>query len=145
MELMFLVYAVENLTYGGSLFLIISITLLVICGVIILFGMLNDIGENDPKFLTYLTEKAPKRMVVSILIVLMSLHTLLPTRQTAIYMASAYAVQQVVTADQTKELASRGYSALSAQLVKWSEEVPEVADMLVDAGLEVAKKELTDK
>lgn len=88
--------------------------------------------------------KLPIKTLVTLIVVSLSLHTLPPSRQTAIYMASAYVIQQVVTADKTKELADKGCNALSSQLDKWSKEVPEVADMLVDAGLSTVKDKVAE-
>lgn len=72
------------------------------------------------------------------------LHTFLPSRQTAIYMAGAYLIQEVATSDSVQELGKASYNAAVSQLNKWSSEVPELAEMVADAGLESAKKKAVE-
>lgn len=223
MELMFLVYAVENLTYKGSFFVTIYyILLLVLVFVGILKLGINFYNQNHQELRTFIKTKVklkrgdefildkdvykfkkgvkyivssvsehneaiyywkkgsdelefieakshienllseqecemikiqeaknfklptlPIKSLFGVMVLSLLLHTFLPTRQTAIYMASAYAIQKVTSSDKTEELVTKGYSALSSQLTKWAEEVPEVSDMLVDAGLNTIKKEIS--
>lgn len=116
--------------------------------------MMQDI-RNQNKVEVTVTEtteerkiKLPKlylKTIASLLCVCLILHTLLPTRQTAIYMAAAYAVQEVLTADKTQKVLGVGYKALENQLGKWANEVPDVADMLVGTGIEYTKKKVVEE
>ena len=207
MELMWLVYAVENLTYKGDLIFVLSSILLSIAAILWVAGIIlpkQDFwGSKDTKlkveegsyitltsdyedltggvdymvrflcaddirfenagdrFKSYsftaiskriqhptvktltrgITLPSPKIFVVLSIIAVM-LHVVLPTRDTAIKMAGAYLLQSVVTNDKTKELGDAAYRATLRQLTKWSEEVPELADMLIDAGKEKLENEI---
>lgn len=140
MELMFLVYAVENLTYGGTFFLTLFwMTFATILTGLLFAGFMSLMEEKNHAKTMW--DKLPKRAIIWVCVLLLTLHTILPTRQTAIYMASAYAIQSIITTDKTKELANKGYHALTSQLDKWAKEVPEVGDMLIDAGLTKIKED----
>lgn len=86
----------------------------------------------------------PIKTLLSVSLACLLLHTFLPTRQTAIYMAGAYIVQEVVTADKTQELGNKAYGAAIAQLNKWAEEVPELVDIASDAGLKLVKDKVEE-
>ena len=143
MELMWLVYAVENLTYSGRFFMAmfwIVFTLICFCA-----GFSLLIGGLEKKMgivLNFWKNTFPTKVVISLMLMLLTLHTILPTRDTAIKMAGAYLLQSVVTNDKTKELGDAAYRATLRQLTKWSEEVPELADMLIDAGKEKLESEI---
>ncbi|CAM0109675.1 hypothetical protein VPH5P1C_0115 [Vibrio phage 5P1c] len=243
MELMWLVYAVENLTYGGSFFGTISICLLLasIVGFLIksyaqwyndnhkpietvhtevittsnsvrqmftegftvttseieglsvgvkytvrkhwegikTISLLSDLSKNDYDYVslegdayaalmshlkdevtkekTYSTFTEGKKIVipnlhlkslVSLTVITCLLNTLLPERNTAIYMVGAYMIQEVVTADKTQALGNAAYNASLVQLNKWANESSDLAEMLVGSGLreveEVVKTEVTE-
>ena len=145
MELMWLVYAVENLTYSGSFFMNVFMTIFTITGGALIFstmyGWLED-GLEDT--LSFWVKRFPIKTISALMLMLLILHTILPTRDTAIKMAGAYLLQSVVTNDKTKELGDAAYRATLRQLTKWSEEVPELADMLIDAGKEKLESKIKD-
>lgn len=144
MELMWLVYFVENLTYNGSFFFGVSILLLVGTGLAVFATSVYFITESkgEYNFSNWWKNTYPKKTVISLLVTSLLLHVVLPTRDTAIKMAGAYLLQSVVTNDKTKELGDAAYRATLRQLTKWSEEVPELADMLIDAGKEKLESEI---
>lgn len=51
-------------------------------------------------------------------------------------MAGAYLIQEVVTSEEVKDLGKASYNAAISQLNKWGDEVPELAEMLIDSGIE---------
>lgn len=61
---------------------------------------------------------------------LLTLHTLLPNKETAIYCASAYLVQTVLTDERTQELGSAAYDATLTQLKEWSKQSDEVSKLI---------------
>ena len=141
-ELMWLVYVVENLTYNGNFFSAISGT---IVGVTVLALIISALTLTEYKLEQVVGKWKmyyPTKTVVALIMLFMTLHTILPTRETAIKMAGAYLLQQVVTADKTKELGNAAYNATLRQLTKWSEEVPELSEMVVDAGKDKLVEEL---
>ena len=70
--------------------------------------------------------KLPLKGVAWAMSILIVLHIVLPSRDTAIKMAAAYAIQSVATSAQAKELGEAGYNMVLAQLNNWAEEVPEL-------------------
>lgn len=64
---------------------------------------------------------------------------LLPNKETTIYMAGAYMVQQVVTSDTVQEIGNLAADATKAQLKAWAKESPELATLLVQSGIDEAK------
>lgn len=142
MELMWLVYAVENLTYNGDFFSNIRVIVMVgtlAAGVVSILASI----ELDGDYISGLWKKHyPLKLVIITLILCSILDTVLPTRETAIKMAGAYLLQEVVTHDKTQELGNAAYNAALRQLEAWAEEVPELTEMVVDAGLEKAKTEV---
>lgn len=143
MELMWIVYAVENLTYSGVFFMAMFWTML--ASICLCAGFSLLIGGLEKKIdvvLNFWKNTFPTKVVISLMLILLVLHTILPTRDTAIKMAGAYLLQSVVTNDKTKELGDAAYRATLRQLTKWSEEVPELADMLIDAGKEKLESEI---
>lgn len=74
---------------------------------------------------------------------------LLPNKDTTIYMAGAYMVQEVVTSDTAKEIGNLAVDATKAQLKAWAAESPELAALLVQSGINEAKaavkQEVVDK
>lgn len=93
-----------------------------------------DVNHRTVKVDAYTNpvKKPMWKLLITLYCVFVTLHTLLPTRQTAIYMAGAYITQQVVTHEKTKELGNKAYSAAIKQLEKWAEEVPELKDMAAE-------------
>lgn len=143
MELMWLVYAVENLTYSGSFFMVMFWTLFTAIGCGVFFSlMFGSMEERMDDVLNFWKNTFPVKSVILLLVLLLTLHTILPTRDTAIKMAGAYLLQSVVTNDKTKELSDAAYRATLRQLTKWAEEVPELAEMLIDAGKEKLESEI---
>lgn len=88
--------------------------------------------------------KFPWKIFLVIGIMSMVMHTVLPSRQTAIYMAGAYLVQEVATSESVQELGKASYNAALSQLNKWSSEVPALAEMVADAGLESSKSKVVE-
>lgn len=84
----------------------------------------------------------PMKILITLVVVFSVLNTVLPQRQTAIYMVGAYAAQEVLTADKTQELGNKTYLAISNQLDKWAEEVPELKGLIEDSVTEKVKEEL---
>ena len=143
MELMWLVYAVENLTYNGGFFMNVFMTIFTITGGALIFStMYGWLLCNLDDTLSFWVKKFPIKTISALMLMLLVLHTILPTRDTAIKMAGAYLLQSVITNDKTKELGDAAYRATLRQLTKWSEEVPELADMLIDAGKEKLESEI---
>lgn len=145
MELMLLVYAVENLSYNGSFFF--SFIQLLLAGHVILALVLvfyAAIMEEIEGVKSFLKNSYPKKTIITLVSVCLLLHTLLPQRQTAIYMVGAYAAQEVLTADKTQELGNKTYLAISNQLDKWAEEVPELKGLIEDSVTEKVKEELIE-
>ena len=146
MELMLLVYAVENLSYNGSFFYTIFQFVLwanIVLGIGVLFYAITEGDFKDAK--SFLSEYYPKKTVIFLIISCLTLHTLLPQRQTAIYMVGAYAAQEVLTADKTKELGNKTYLAVSNQLDKWAEEVPELKTLISDQVEKVVKDKIVEE
>ncbi|AHK11547.1 hypothetical protein S140_140 [Shewanella sp. phage 1/40] len=145
MELMWLVYAVENLTYSGDFTKAWFTTIGVIAGLVILVGGICSIDGGADKVLVYV-KKLPYKTVTVLSVIILITSAILPTRETAIKMAGAYLIQQVVVDDKTQQLGNAAYKAAMRQLDKWSEEVPELADMIADTAKdEVVKRLKTDK
>lgn len=76
--------------------------------------------------------KLPIKLVSTLLVVSLFLHTFLPSRQTAIYMAGAYAIEKVVTSDKTQQLGNYAFKATINQLDIWAKEVPELKQLITD-------------
>ena len=76
----------------------------------------------------------PIKRIVALWLVLTILHAVLPTRQTAIYVAGAYALQEVYKSDTAKELGNATVDTIKAQLTTWGKEVPDLQS-LIDAQL----------
>ena len=143
MELMWLVYAVENLTYSGSFFMNVFMTIFTITGCALFFSIMCGFIESGlDDTISFWVKKFPIKTISALMLMLLVIHTILPTRDTAIKMAGAYLLQSVVTNDKTKELGDAAYRATLRQLTKWSEEVPELAEMLIDAGKEKLESEI---
>lgn len=85
--------------------------------------------EVDPNIVM---PKLPIKTVVTVMCLSLCLHTFLPSRQTAILMAGAYAIEQIASNDKTKELGSKMYNVMTNQLDAWAVEVPELASMVGD-------------
>jgi hypothetical protein len=151
LELMWLAYAVENLTYDGNFFngvvgFIVGTTALTAVLCIPFVAMksadAHRLGLAMGEVVSYWKKYYPLKSVIALIIVMMTLHTILPTRETAIKMAGAYLLQQVVTDDKTKALGNAAYNAAMRQLTKWGEEVPDLADMMLDASTEAVKDKI---
>ena len=143
MELMLLVYVVENLTYTGSftnLFVAASLALLFL----FLFIVPPSVDFDFDKVWGF-AKKLPYKTYIGFCIFLLVTSTILPTKETAIKMAAAYLLQEVVTHDKTKELGDAAYNAALRQLNQWAEDVPDVAQMLVDEGVLEVEKKVKDK
>ena len=89
--------------------------------------------------------KLPIKLLLILSIVFVILHALLPQRQTAIYMVGAYAAQEILTADKTKELGNKTYLVVSNQLDKWAEEVPELKTLISDQVEKVVKDKIVEE
>lgn len=137
MELMLLVYLVENLSYGGTFFKGIFVISLMIIAIYIFTKSLFDEEFNLSKF--------PTKRVLTFLTIILTLHTILPVRQTMIYMVGAYTAQEVLTSDKTKELGGKTYKALSNQLDKWAEEVPELKEIVTENVVSVVKDKVSEE
>ena len=139
MELMLLVYLVENLSYNGTFFgLWAGVLIFVLFGLTTL-KMICTVGGDAFPF------KIPFKTLIAIIIICTSLHTLLPKRQTMIYMVGAYAAQEVLTSEKTKELGDKTYKALSNQLDKWAEEVPELKELVTENVVSVVKDKVSEE
>jgi MFS family permease len=130
MELMWIVYAVENLTYTGQfsgwLTCVLFVGLLVggfVCGPLL--------DMDVPRFVSFL-KKLPYKSILALIVVTLVFSTILPTRETAIKMGAAYLIQQIATDDKTQALGNAAYAAAMRQLTLWSEEVPELTEMMTD-------------
>lgn len=63
-------------------------------------------------------------------LLLLALHVLLPSKQTTMYMAGAYLVETVITSEKAQKLGDATYDAALIQVKKWSEESPELKDLI---------------
>lgn len=124
MELALLVYLVNILPDGfeGYWF---ALTI----GLIGLFAAVgadyNGHGSFEDSFKKVFSRKLQIILIVSTLGVI-----LLLTRQTAIYMAGAYLVQEVTTSGVAAGVGNKTKRVILNQLDKWAEEVPELKDIL---------------
>lgn len=80
----------------------------------------------------------PKFNLPVVAVVMLLLGVLLPNKETTIYMAGAYMVQQVVTSDTAKEIGNLAADATKAQLKAWASESPELASLLIQSGIQEA-------
>ena len=71
--------------------------------------------------------------------VFMMLHTLLPNRQTAIYVAGAWMVQTILTDEKTQEIGAAAYEATLNQLRTWSKESKDLEQLLNSVKKEITK------
>ena len=71
-----------------------------------------------------------KKSLLYIGLLSLVMHVLLPSKQTTMYMAGAYLVENVITSDKANELGNATYDAALVQVKKWSEEAPELKEML---------------
>lgn len=71
--------------------------------------------------------------------VFMMLHTLLPNRQTAIYVAGAWMVQTILTDEKTQEIGAAAYDATLNQLRTWSKESKDLEQLLNSVKKEITK------
>ncbi len=139
MELMLLVYLVENLSYNGSFFGGWSAFLVFILFIGIFIKVIAVLHDEELSF------KIPFKSLVTLTFICATLHTILPERQTMIYMVGAYAAQEVLTSAKTKELGDKTYKALSNQLDKWAEEVPELKEIVKDKIVSVVKDKVSEE
>lgn len=128
MELAILVYLVNLLPedYGAIWFLIVVGT-----AVLVMYSAASadySATEDFEDILKRLFGWKVKLTIVMLVVASM----VLPTRQTAIYMAGAYLVQEVVTSDVAAEVGNKTQKAVLAQLDKWAAEVPELREMVQD-------------
>jgi hypothetical protein len=86
----------------------------------------------------------PFKTVIWGFIICMILHTALPSRQTAIYMAGGYMAQEIITSEKTGELSNLAYDAAKAQLISWAKEVPELQGMVTGAVGQVLESTQTE-
>lgn len=138
---MWLVYAVENFTYSGDFTEAWFTILVVISGLVIIIGGIVSIDGGIDKVLVYV-KKLPYKTVTVLSVIILITSAVLPTRETAIKMAGAYLIQQVVVDDKTQQLGNAAYKAAMRQLDNWSEEVPELADMIADTAKDEVVKSL---
>lgn len=87
----------------------------------------------------YIPIVTPKKSWLYFAVAFFTLHTLLPSKETTIYMAGAYLVENVITSDEAKKLGDATYDAALVQVKKWSEEAPELKEMLKPLLLEEKK------
>ncbi len=95
-------------------------------------ALVLDVSVTREESAEFVLPSIPRSVVVSLICVSLMLHTFLPTRQTAIYMAGAYLIQTVVTAEGTQELGSKAYDAALSQVTSWSEEAPKLKGLVED-------------
>lgn len=139
MELMLLVYFVENLSYNGTFFGTwggIFAFILCICICIKAIVVLHD---------DELSFKMPFKLLVTFTFICATLHTILPERQTMIYMVGAYAAQEVLTSKKAEELGDKTYKALSNQLDKWADEVPELKEIVTKKVVSTVKEKVSEE
>lgn len=60
---------------------------------------------------------------------------LVPSKETAVYMAGAYMLQEIATDDRTIALGSVAYDATLNQLKVWSQSSPELSALMTQSGL----------
>ena len=72
----------------------------------------------------------PRKSWITFGLLLLTLHTLLPNKETTIYCASAYLVQTVLTDERTQELGSAAYDATLTQLKEWGKQSDEVSKLI---------------
>lgn len=141
MELAILVYLVNLLpdTYDLIWFLLI-----VGVGVLVMYSATSADYSATEDF-----EDILKRLfgwkVKLIIVILVVAGMILPTRQTAIYMAGAYLVQEVITSDVAAEVGNKTQKAVLAQLDKWAAEVPELREMIQDVIVPKVNTEVSNK
>lgn len=87
----------------------------------------------------YIPIVTPKKSWLYFAVAFFTLHTLLPSKETTMYMAGAYLVENVITSDKAKKLGDATYDAALVQVKKWSEETPELKEMLKPLLLEEQK------
>lgn len=92
-------------------------------------------GELNSLFIEPRSVKRVSKLAVFSL----ALGILLPNKETTIYMAGAYMVQEVVTSDTAKEIGNLAVDATKAQLKAWASESPELAALLVQSGINEVK------
>lgn len=147
MELMLLVYLVENLSYNGTFFKGVAFSLLIISVIFFIIKVVHIDGDTYELTLnkdSISLSKLPKKFV-ALIAILFTLHTLLPERQTMIYMVGAYAAQEVLTSQKTQELGDKTYKALSHQLDKWAEEVPELKEIVTENVVSAVKDKVSEE
>lgn len=140
MELMWLVYAVENLTYNSNVLVgPAALTIGLISIVAVIQFMCMHSSETIEDFLRPWKKHFPFKTFLVVCGVCLTLHTLLPSRDTAIKMAGAYLIQTVVTSEKANNLGDAAYRATLRQLEKWAAEVPELKDMNNELKVEEGK------
>jgi hypothetical protein len=194
-SLMWFIYAVENLTYGGSAFAILAVLGAIFYGSAKLhnaFGVkqsrsitnppgieeghtyilatgwygfqagetllvrklwrsLNEVRVNDSHKdynLSSLQDAVAKDTVhiqgdtplnfpfktaMTVILLFGFLHVVMPSRQTAIYMAGGYVAQEIITSEQAGEMGGLAMAGAKAQLVSWAREVPELQTLVKGA------------
>lgn len=120
MELAFLVYWVNNLTYNGSFLLWAALVPLIM-------WFTCYIGTIFHKGIRFVK---PRKSWFVVGMFLLTLHTLLPNKQTTIYCVSAYLVQTVLTDSRTQELGTAAYEATLTQLKEWGKQSDDVAKLI---------------
>lgn len=80
------------------------------------------------------------RLATTVACVLILLHITLPSKSTAYYMAGAYMVQKVLVSEDAKEIGSLAIDATKAQLRVWATKSPELANLMVQSGLNEIKQ-----
>lgn len=87
---------------------------------------------NSVKFDTITITKfiKPRKSWFVVGMFLLTLHTLLPNKQTTIYCVSAYLVQTVLTDSRTQELGTAAYEATLTQLKEWGKQSDDVAKLI---------------
>lgn len=80
------------------------------------------------------------KLATTVACVLTVLHVTLPSKSTAYYMAGAYMVQKVLASSDAKEIGSLAVDATKAQLRVWATKSPELANLMVQSGLNEIKQ-----
>lgn len=80
------------------------------------------------------------KLATAVACVLTLLHVILPSKSTAYYMAGAYMVQKVMVSEDAKEIGSLAIDATKAQLRVWATKSPELANLMVQSGLNEIKQ-----
>lgn len=88
------------------------------------------INSAKPDTITTTKFVKPRKSWFVVGMFLLTLHTLLPNKETTIYCVSAYLVQTVLTDSRTQELGTAAYEATLTQLKEWGKQSDEVSKLI---------------